>query len=324
MAKYKVSENVLGILWDGLKLYVLHFKQFSKFMLFPILGQFVGVIWALASSYLFTKNLDYLMKEIPVLNSYVAILTCTLLIAAPGLILFMKAFWDYLVAYGAINSMTEGAMATGKIYDYPAHRAIVTRRAGTFILLWLLFSLFTLVSSSIFLLWLIGAIFFVYFVLIFQVFTFEEDVSAKGCFKRSLMLIKGNFSRTFAIMIVLGGVTYYLIPMAWLMVFDAIKLSPYLYSLLEGFSSLIPLDTLNSFLAIANQPLITKLDVSKSIVSMSVSTVVVMATLPLRSVVWTLWYKNLSERDGIPAKLVKSGKKKLDPEILKRAKKKDD
>lgn len=324
MAKYKISESLLGVLWDGLKLYVLHFKQFSKFMLFPVLGQFIGVTWALASSYFFTKNLDYLIKEIPVLNSYVAILTCTLLIAAPGLILFMKAFWDYLVAYGAINSMTEGAMATGKIYDFPAHRAVITRRAGTFILLWLIFSLFAFVSSSIFLLWLIGAIFFVYFVLIFQVFTFEEDVSPKGCFKRSLMLVKGNFSRTFAIMLVLGVATYYLMPMAVLMVFDAIKLSPHLYSMLEGFALRIPVDTVNSILTLVNQPTITPLDISKSIVGLSVSSVVVMATLPLRSVVWTLWYKVLSERDGVPAKLTKSGKKKLDPEILKRAKNKND
>ena len=148
MAKYKVSENVFGVLWEGLKLYVLHFKQYSKFMLFPVLGQLFGMVGA----YIFSKNLDHLIKDIPMLNSYSAILTCTLLIAAPGLILFMKAFWDFLVAYGALNSMTEGAMSTGKIYDFPAHRAVITRRAGMFILLWLLFSLFALVSSSIFIL----------------------------------------------------------------------------------------------------------------------------------------------------------------------------
>lgn len=324
MAKYKVSENVFGVLWEGLKLYVLHFKQYSKFMLFPVLGQLFGITWALVASYIFSKNLDHLIKDIPMLNSYSAILTCTLLIAAPGLILFMKAFWDFLVAYGALNSMTEGAMSTGKIYDFPAHRAVITRRAGMFILLWLLFSLFALVSSSIFIFWLIGAIFFVYFVLIFQVFTFEEEASAKGCFKRSLMLVKGNFVKTFAIMAILGLATYYLMPLLFLMIFDFVKLSPVLYSALEGFSSLLPIDSLNNILAVAKQPLITPLDISKSIVGMSVSTIVIMFTLPLRSIVWTLWYKVLSERDGVPAKITKSGKKKLDPEILKRAKKKDD
>lgn len=323
MAKYKLSENVFGVLWEGLKLYVVHFKQYAMFMLFPVLGQVVGITWALAGAYLFSSNLENLMKDIPMLNSYTAVLTCTLLIAAPGLILFMKAFWDFLVAYGALNSMTEGAMATGKIYDFPAHRAVITRRAGSFILLWLLFSLFALVSSFP-LLWLIGGIFFIYFVLIFQVFTFEENVSPKGAFKRSLMLVKGNFAKTFVILVGLGVFTYYLLPTLFVMIIDAVKLSPVLYGLLEGFSSLIPVDSLNAALELMQKPLITPLDISKSIVEMAVTTIVVMSTLPLRSIVCTLWYKVLSERDGVPAKVTKSGKKKLDPEILKRAKKNDD
>ncbi|MBO5384701.1 hypothetical protein J6A64_00150 [bacterium] len=323
MAKYKVSENVLGVLWDGLKLYIAHFKQYSKFMLFPVFGQLFGVVWALGSAYLFTNNLDHLTKDIPMLNSYMAILTCTLLIAAPGLILFMKAFWDFLVAYGALNSMTEGAMATGKIYDFPAHRAVITRRSGSFILLWLLFSLFAL--ASIFpLLWLIGVIFFVYFVLIFQVFTFEEDVTPDGCFKRSLMLVKGNFPKTLAILFVVGVATYHLLPMAVSMVFDVINLNNLFYKLLTGWASMLPVDSVNSALELLNQPLITPLDISKSVVEMGICSIVAMFTLPFRSVVWTLWYKHLSERDGVPSKISKGGRKKLDPEILKRAQKKDD
>lgn len=321
MTRYKISER--GVVFDGLILYCSHFKQYSRFMLFPVFGQLFGIIWALATAYLFSKNLDTLVKDIPLFYSYTSILVCILLIAAPGLILFMKSFWDFLVAYGALNSMTEGAMATGKIYDFPAHRAVVTRRSASFIALWILFSLFSFFSFFP-LLWVIGAIFFVYFVLIFQVFTFEEDVSLAGCFKRSLMLIKGNFFKTFLIMAVLGFVTYYFLELGISVIFDAIKLTPVLLGLLEGFSSMLPIEGVNELLSILGQPLITPLAISKSIIDAGISMTVIMFTLPLRSVVWTLWYKKLSDRDGIPSKITKSGKKKLDPEVLRRAKRKDD
>lgn len=321
MAKYKFSDK--GVLVDGLMLYCSHFKQYSKFMLFPVFGQLFGIVWTLGMTYLFAKNLDFLVKDIPLLNDYTVLLVCILLIASPGLILFAKAFWDFLVAYGALNSMTEGAMATGKIYDFPSHRAVVNRRCCSFVLLWLLFSLFTLFALFP-LLWVIGAIFFVYFVLIFQIFTFEEDVSPIGCFKRSLMLVKGNFLKTFLIMAVLGFVTYYFLELGVSVIFDAIKLTPVLLSSLEGFSSMFPVDGVNEFLSLAGQPIITPLDISKSIINGGISMVVIMFTLPLRSAIWTLWYKKLSDRDGVPLKVTKSGKKKLDPEILRRAKRKDD
>ncbi len=323
MAKYKISESALGVLWEGLKLYCTYFTKYSKFMLFPVLGQLVGLIWVFSMTYIFAQNMDYLMREVPALNSFSALMICMILIALPGLILWMKAFWDYLVAYGALNSMTEGAMATGKIYDFPAHRAVVTNRVGSFIGLWFVFSVFSLIAINP-LFWVLGLIFFVYFVLIFQVFTFEETVSVKGCFKRSLMLIKGNFAKTLAMMTVLGTITYYFLEVGVSVIFDAIKLTPLLLSWLEGFASLFPLDGINSILAQVNAPQITPLTISNSIVQQIIFFLVVGFTLPLRSIVWTLWYKTLSDRDGVPAVVRKGGRKKLDPEILKRANKKDD
>lgn len=323
MAKYKVSENVLGVLWEGLKLYCTYFPKYTLYMLFPVLGQFFGLFWVFGMTYAFTSNADYLMQEVPALGTMSAFLICLILITLPGLILWMKAFWDYLVSYGALNSMTEAAMATGKIYDFPAHNAVVTRRTGKFIIIWLLFSIFSAVASFP-LCWILGLIFFVYFVLIFQVFTFEEDVSATGCFKRSLMLIKGNFAKTLAMMTVLFAITYYFLEKGFSVIFDAIKLTPFLLSLLEGWASSIPVDGINSILAIANSAQITPLDIANSVVQQIIFLLVVGFTLPLRSIVWTLWYKNLSERKGVPAVVKKYGRKKLDPEILKRAQKKDD
>ncbi len=322
MAKNKLSGSIWGVLGDGVKLYCVHFKQFALYMLFPVLGQMAGLFWVFATSYLFSKNLDYLTREIPALDSFGTIMISLMLITLPGLILWMKAFWDYLVAYGALNSMTEAGMTTGKIYDFPAYNAVVTKRAAKFIGIWLLFSIFSLVSVIPFF-WVIGMIFFVYFVLIFQVFTFEEDVSPSGCFKRSLMLIKGNFARTLAVMVVLFAVTYYFLELGVSVIFDALKISDFFYGILEGWASSIPVDSINSILAMSGGSQITPLDISKSIVQQIVFFLVVGFTLPLRSIVWTLWYKVLSEKDGLPAKVSHKNSKKLDPEIIKRTKEKD-
>lgn len=322
MGNYKVKNSALSVLWEGLKIYCTYFSKFALYMLFPVLGQIAGLLWVFSMTYWFTGNLDYLMREIPALNSFTTILACLMLIALPGLILWMKAFWDFLVAYGALNSMTEAAVSTGKIYDFPAHNAVVTRRTFTFIAIWLLFSIFSLIAVIPFF-WIIGFIFFVYFVLIFQVFTFEENVSPTGCFKRSLMLIKGNFAKTLAMMTVLFAVTYYFLEIGVSVIFDAVELTPLLLRLLEGWASTIPVDAINMILATANAPQITPLDIANSAIQQIIFFVVVGFTLPLRSIVWTLWYKSLSDRDGVPAKVTKNGKKKLDPEILKRAKEKD-
>lgn len=323
MAKYKFNESALGVLWEGLKLYCTYFLKYSLYMLFPVLGQIAGLIWIFSMTYLFSSNAEYLMREIPALNSFLVFFASIILIALPGMILWMKAFWDYLVSYGALNSMTEGAMATGKIYDFPAHNAVVTRKIFTFLGIWFFFSIFTLVASIPFC-WILGLIFFVYFVLIFQVFTFEENVSATGCFKRSLMLVKGNFAKTFAIMLVLAAVTYYFLELGISVIFDALHITPLLLSLFEGFASTIPVDGINSVLAMANAPQITPLDIANVLIQEIILFVVVGFTLPLRSIVWTLWYKTLSDRDGVPAVVKKQKPKKLDPEIIKRAKKKED
>lgn len=322
MTKNKLSGTALGVLFEGLKLYCVHFPQYFLYMLFPVFGQLLGLFWVFGTTYLYINNLDYLTREIPMLNSPIPMLSCMLLITLPGLILWMKAFWDYLVAYGAINSMTDAAMSTGKIYDFPAYNAVVTRRCFSFIILWLIFSLFCMVSVIPFF-WVLGIIFFVYFVLIFQVFTFEEEVTPSGCFKRSLMLVKGNFAKTLAIMTVLFALTYYFIELGISVIFDALKITDFLLGLFEGFASMIPVDGINSILAISGAPQITPLDISRSIIQQIIFFLVVGFTLPLRSIIWTMWYKNLSDRDGVPAKVTKNSRKKLDPEILKRAKEKD-
>lgn len=327
MAKLKISDKLINILIDGLLIYFGNFKKFFIYMAFPVLGQLLGILWIFGFNYLYTSNLPSLIAKYPVFDNFSTIILVTLIIALPGMFLFMKAFWDFLVAYGALNSMTEAAITTGKIYDFPAYNAVVTRRTFKYIALWLLFSIFTLIAISP-LFWIIGIIFFIYFVLIFQVFTFEEDKSVTDCFKRSLFLVKGDFARTFAILTFLAVLTYWLIGWGLNLLLNVTGLTDQLSLMLEGWAKSFPLDNVNSMLATFNAPQITPLDIAKGVIEQAVVFVCVGFTLPLRSITWTLWYKNLSsikdKQVKNSSKMYSASKKKLDPEILRRAKEKDD
>jgi len=88
MAKYKVSESALGILWEGLKLYCTYFTKYSLYMAFPVLGQIAGLMWIFTLTYFFTGNADYLIQRIPALNSFSAFFLCLMLMVLPGLIYY--------------------------------------------------------------------------------------------------------------------------------------------------------------------------------------------------------------------------------------------
>lgn len=329
------NKSVWKILFEGLRIYSVNMHKFLLYMSFPVLGQIVGLFLVFGLSYWYTQNINQLTAKYSALNDISIMIGFALLLIVPGLLLFTKAFWDYLVAYVAINSMTEGYLNTGKVYDFKAHNDIVYQKTFSFILLWTLFGIFSLLSSlPIF--WILGLIFFVYFVLIFQVFTFENGLSPIGYFKRSFAIIKGNFARTFLLMGVLGLLTYWLLVSGVSVIFDVLNLTNLLTKMFESWAYTLPLDALHKFG-------ITPNIVAQQILAQFIFMLVVMFTLPVRSICWTLWYKNLNKEvvtkskntnKKTPKKVVKSKTTKLpenfkierrgiDPEIIRRARLED-
>ena len=292
MAKLKIENKVLNILLEGLKIYFLNIGKFTKYMLFPVFGQVLGIFMVFAFAFWFVEMIPSLSVKYVFFNNFTVIALTLFALTIPGFAIFMKAFWDYLVAYGALNSMTEAVMTTGKLYDLKAHTQVITQRAFKFVLLLLAISVLSLVAINP-LFWIIGLIFFVYFVLIFQVFTFEAETTVTGCFKRSLELIKGNFGRTVVIMIILSFIGHYLLNMGTVLLFNVIKLSDILRGVFETWTMTLPLDDINAKLVLFKLSAITPLDVANNILSSSILFVVGGLTLPMRSVCWTLWYKNL-------------------------------
>lgn len=326
MAKTKTDGGVLNVLAESVKLYFINFFKFTQYMAFPVLGQVLGLGLIFGLAGLYTANLPTLIENYPVFNSFSTIIWCVILITVPGMMIFLKAFWDFLVAYGSLNSMAESAIHTGKVYDFPAHNAVVTQRTFKFIGLWFVIGVLSLIAINP-LLWIIAAVFFVYFILVFQVFVFEPDVSIIGCFKRSFCLIKGNFAKTFIIMAVIGFFTHYLFVEGFSVFFDLTKLTELLTKPFEGWvMTNIPLDGFNNWLLNLNPraDILTPTKVAQSFVYQIAFFIVTGFTLPLRSVCWTLWYKALSADSHKAPKSEKRTVKKLDKNIIKRAQQKED
>lgn len=294
MSKFKIQNSVITVLTEGLKIYFKNIGKFTLYMLFPVFGQVIGIALIFGLTGWFNNSIPTLIDKYTVLNNFSAITISLLVIILPGLVLFLKAFWDYLVAYGALNSMTEAIITTGKLYDLRAHTEVITRHSFKFVCLFFLISILSLIAINP-LFWVLGLIFFIYFILIFQVFTFEENISIIDCFKRSFFLIKGNFARTFVILTVLGIISHYLLTTGASMLLDIVRLSEVLKGIFENWATSLPIGDINTTLASFRIPQITALEIAKQILASAVLFVVTGLTLPMRSICWTLWYKNLAK-----------------------------
>ena len=98
-------------------------------MTFPVLGQIGGLLLVFLITYFYTQNLPPLIEKFSALDNFNVLILLSILITLPGLAIFCKSFWEYLVAYGAVNSMYENMQKSGRVYDFDAHTELIKRRA---------------------------------------------------------------------------------------------------------------------------------------------------------------------------------------------------
>ena len=323
MARTKKNKSIFMIFFEAVRIFCMNIHKFLLYMAFPVLGQIIGIFIIFGCAFWFRTNFNEIMEKYPVLTNPSSMAIFVIILTLPGILIFLKALWDYLVSYGALNSMTEGAITTGKVYDFPAHDAVVKKRIITFTGLWLLFGIFSMLAVFP-LFWVIGGIFFIYFILIFQVFTFEYEITAMECFKKSLFLIKGYFFKT-AVLVAMLSIIIYLFTLGATVLFQAAKLDKFFLGILENRVMTLPLDNINMFFSQFNI-MITPQTISQYCLDNMIFFLTFGFLLPLRSITWTLWYKNLNfvkYTAEKPQKKRKTAAKKLDKNILKRAMKED-
>ena len=329
----KKDKTPIGIFTESIGLYFSNFSQFIKYMSFPIWGQILGLVLIFATTHFYTQNLPKLIEKFPNLNSSLSIFILTLIITLPGLMIYLKAFWEYLVAYGSINSMLDNMLKSGRVYDFESHTQVVKRRSLTFIGLWMLIGMISIVAICP-LFWVICGIFGVYFILAFQVFTFEEDKTSYECLKRSLELVLRHFGSTFLLLSLVGLLTYLFIPQLVVKIFDGVGLSGLFVSWIKPLFNNLPL------IEIPNIGVITDSQIATIAFQSLIAQILIQYTLPMRSILWSMWYKELSKNYEPAIKTQKKSRKKrpseklmdeshkkygkrLDSNIIKRAKEKD-
>ena len=297
----KDNKTVFEIFMEGVGIYLKHLTTLLKYMSFPVLGQILGLILALVLPIGFVNSFGASLVDSS--NTFLI----AILLSIPGIILLTKAFWEYLVAYVSVGSMAENTIKSGRIYDINAHKKVATmsKRVGEFITLWIFFGIFGIIAILP-PFWLFAAIIFVYIILIFQVFTFERNSTAMECFTKSTKLVKGHFLSTIGLLLFVGILTYFLLPKAAEFILDIFQITKLFTMILDPIiAEALPIDQWNSAFAVLNmQYMITSLYITKSIISSIISWLVISYTLPLRTICWTLWYKQLSIKE------IKSNSKK--------------
>ena len=304
MSKYKMKNSIWFVLFEGLKIYFSNIDKFILYMLFPVLAQVLGIALC------FGLTLGLSDKIAAKADSISSAMLFILLLAIPGLLIFAKAFWDYVVAYVALNSMTEGAVTSGKVYDFKSHNEVATRRSFKYIGFLLILSVLMSLGTSIFFI-IPGFVLWIYLILIFQIFTFEPDLSIWECYKKSFVLVKGDWGRTFSLMLILAFFSIFIITQGITVVFDYLNLTKSVCSIFDFIGKLLPLHTINHAFSYARLPYnITVEMVSNWIFVTILSCIVAGLTLPIRSICWSLWYKNLSDiKDTEQVKDTKRSKK---------------
>ena len=280
------TKKTFSIFTEAIGLYFSNLDKFLKYMTFPVLGQIAGLVVIFFTTYIYTQNLPKLIEKYPNLDNFNSLILLSIIITLPGLAIFVKAFWEYIVAYGAINSMYQNMSKSGRVYDFEAHTQLIKRRTPAFVALWLILGIFTLLAILP-PFWIICGIFAVYFILVFQVFTFEPNISAFGCFKESLILIKGRFAKTFLLLCLIGGLTYVIIPQICLKAMSLAGISNFISNLLIPFVNILPQFDLEQY----GLNHITNYDIALLIVETTFAQILIQYTLPLRSIMWSLWYK---------------------------------
>ena len=338
----KKNKTPLGIFIESVGLYFSNFNQFVKYMTFPVLGQVLGLSLTLFFTYIYSKNLPFLIDKYSIFNNFSTLVLISVVVALPGMIIFIKAFWEYLVAYGAVNSMLENMLKSGRVYDFSAHTELIKRRTSSFVGLWLILGVFSCLASFP-LFWVPAGVIAVYLVLVFQVFTYEPELSPAGCIKKSFNLIKGHFFSTFMLIMFAGLLGWVLIPQIFNYVMNLAGINNFLANLISNLTEIFPLNEINGALTPVGLPAITNRDVADFFVTTTIAQIVIQYTLPLRSIMCGLWYRELN--GALPAQVnsKKSSKKrpseklmeeshknlsvkskKLDRNILKRAMEKDE
>lgn len=290
--KKKISLNIFKIFFDSVKIYFLYLDKFVKYLMFPVMGQILGLIVLFTIAYLFNVNSSNLQEKIPFLSNEKNFFITYIICLAPFFAIFIKAFYEYIIAFTSLNSVCYIIAPKKKVQDidFKTHDSAIERRLFPYVVLLFLASLISMVLCFPFF-W----IFAPFIVLMFQVFALEQSAGPVGSIGRSIDLVRGHYFVTLIAIILAGVLTYMLIPGLFMWALDYFKITPILNAPVEKFVSIVPIDYvgINKTLSTFSISKITSFDVSKMLTESTIYSIFIMFTLPLRCCVFTNLYAAL-------------------------------
>lgn len=306
----KRNNTIFEIFLQGLGLYFTNIDRFVWYMFFPVLGQLLGFILTVVILYNFNQNQAFILSKVSIVQTQAHLNILLAVLLMPVVLLWLKAFWDYMVAYSAVNSMTENMLKSERVYDFPAHTMMVTRRSFSFLCLVFLYMSLILLSLTIVFAGFIWVL-MIYFAFVFQIFLFEPELSPIDCFKKSSEYVRGKFKQTFLMVVLVGALTYIILPQIMLSFFDAVTVIDYFKGVILPYITEKSLDWLNMPLSAMGLHMVSTTSAACFIVKAFITVLVIQFLLPLRVICMCLWYKNFHNDSG--------SMKKFDDRILDRA-----
>ncbi|OGH97363.1 MAG: hypothetical protein A2104_10560 [Candidatus Melainabacteria bacterium GWF2_32_7] len=317
--------NIFQVIFNGFLIYIKNLIPLSKVMMFPVFGQVIGVFLILYPSYWLTKN-SYTIFPSGINSGNILLFLLVLIIAVtPGFFIFIKAFWEYMIATVSLNSMIAAINKQGSLKntEIKIQNQAVKLRSKDYISLIMILSLVWLVAlilpaiilftginsatvigfvalelAAIF----IAAIISIYLSLTFQVFAFE-NISVINVLKKSWSLVEGNFWRAFLLGIILSIITGAIVPAIFQTLIEMTDLISYIIHPVKAYTAAL----FGNFTQLGPQPYFTICsnpanptacitDISRTVVLTIAGTIVTAFILPLGSACYTLLYFDVVNR----------------------------
>ena len=318
MARKKANNfiNVFKIFFSSIHYYFLYLDQTCKYLLFPVLGQIFSIILIFTLTYFFTINFDKIKNSCSFFENETTLFTTFIVILFPLFIILIKAIFDYLIAFSALNLLfyTISNKKTVKKIDFNTNNTVIKRKLLNYIILLFLVTILFIIPPFIFLAPVIG----IFLSLSFQVFSLEGDISAIKSIKRSIEMIKSNFVPTLILLILCFTLTYMFLPSLFIWTCEKISIYYFFLNSCEKFANILPLNNLlteiNNF-GILAEPLkefLSPLSIARQITEGSLSFIIISFTLPFRCCCFSQLYKLYDSEK------IKENSKETD-EIIKRA-----
>ena len=316
MAKQKTNNfiEVFKIFFSSIKTYFLYLDKSAKYMAFPIFGQIISIFILFSITYYFNTNIENIRALSPFFQDDSHLYGIFWVVLFPFILVLIKAVYDYIIAFEALNIMfyTISPNKKTKDIDFKSYNKAIERRLFGYIVLMLIVTLLLVVPPLLF----ISPIMGLFLCLSFQVHALENDSSPFDAIIRSFKLVSKNVIPTIIMLVLCYIVTYWFLPELFVWAFDKISVTHFFINISIPFIDLLPISAYNEVLQTVGMH-IDSVTIAKYIVEGVIAFILVGFTLPFRCCCFTKLYRvydseNIKEYSKESEEIIKraSGKKR--------------